>query len=73
MSVVKFLEYRDQSRITTGTCTSKLRNQETNYSEYDYDYCANVMTRTMYIRRPRNKNWRREKIGREEYSSEQRK
>lgn len=36
VSVVKFLEY--QWRITTGGCTSKLRNQETNYSDYDYDY-----------------------------------
>jgi hypothetical protein len=33
VSVVKFLEY--QWRITTGGCTSKLRNQETNYSDYD--------------------------------------
>lgn len=36
VSVVKFLEY--QWRITTGGCTSKLRNQETNYSDYEYDY-----------------------------------
>jgi hypothetical protein len=36
VSVVKLLEY--QWRITTGGCTSKLRNQETNYSDYEYEY-----------------------------------